>query len=134
MISYVKLQGEKRDQALETLRDLSLDIDEVCIMDKAIYSQLKKAYPIERGGFIYGPGEAMMNLDEGILTLFRGTERVGHRICHDVISKRGEDLGEHDFFFEWFETPNQKQMDDLINKIAEALKAIDMKYTIFNKN
>ena len=133
MITYVKLQGEPKEKAMEALSDLSLDIPEVCVMDKALYSQLKDVYEIERGGFIYNPQQSVMNLDEGILTLFRGTNRVGHLKCHEVISKEGGKLGEYDMFYEWFEPPTKDQLKDLTERIDKVLKPLKAKYTLSTK-
>jgi len=132
-MTYVNIVGKSKEKAMEALRDLSVDMPEVCVMDKAIYSQLREAYPIERGGFIYEPSQSMMNLDDGILTLFRGTERVGHFNCDQVISGKTEMLGEEDFFFEWSKVPSKDQINELKDKIENALKPFDVKYTISNK-
>jgi len=41
--------------------------------------------------------------------------------CGKIISKSGEGLGEYDFFFEWFTKPTTDQVNELIEKIDEAL-------------
>jgi hypothetical protein len=133
MITYIKINGKKREEALQALRVLSVDLPKVCVMDKAIYSGLKDAYPLERGGFIYEPSQSMMNLDEGLLTLFRGSERVGHLECSQVISGKSDKLGDYDFFFEWIEKPNEAQIKELEKDIEKAIKPFDVKYEIHNK-
>ena len=75
----------------------------------------------------------MMNLDEGLLTLFRGTERVSHRKCVEVLSSKGEKLGDYDFFFEWFKVPDKAQIDKLKEEIDEVLEPLDVEYTITTK-
>ena len=102
-------------------------------MDQALYSQLKDTYPIERGGWIYEPQMAMMNLDEAILTMFRGAERVGHLKCDTVISKKGHKLGDSDVIFDWNKKPTKEQMASLEKQIDEALKPLNVKYTLKNE-
>ena len=50
--------------------------------------------------------------------------------CDTIISKSGEKLGEYDFFFEWLEKPYTEQLNDLIEKIDEALAPLGSSYTI----
>jgi hypothetical protein len=53
--------------------------------------------------------------------------------CGKIVSKSGEMLGDHDFFFEWFKNPNQAELNDLIQKIDEALAPLGCRYTITTK-
>lgn len=130
-ITFVKITGEDYTKALDALRDLSLDMPEVCIMDKAIFSELDKSYPIEIGSeFIYSPQMSMMNLDEALLSLFRGVERVAHKKCTEVLSTKVDQLKEHDFFFEWVKTPTQKQINELADEIRETLEPFNVEYKI----
>jgi hypothetical protein len=53
--------------------------------------------------------------------------------CGKIVSTSGEMLGDHDFFFEWFKNPNQAEMNDLIQKIDEALAPLGCRYSITTK-
>lgn len=131
VLTFVEISGDDYKKALDALRELSLDMPKVCIMDKTLYSQLKKVYTIERGGgFIYDPQMAMMNLDEGLLTLFRGVDRVAHKACAEIISGKIDRLGEHDFLFEWLKEPSQEQIDALNKDIKKVLDPLDVEYSI----
>ncbi|UCH01368.1 MAG: hypothetical protein JSV20_05665 [Candidatus Bathyarchaeota archaeon] len=90
---------------------------------------------------IYGPPvfEALKAL-EGIATESPKTAIVSYarlilrkEIEVDLISKSGETLGEHDFYFEWAREPTYQELDDLIKKIDEALRPLGCKYTIITK-
>ena len=50
-----------------------------------------------------------------------------------IISRSEEMLGEYDFFFEWSEEPNLEQVENLIEKIDEALRDLGCNYTITTK-
>ena len=58
---------------------------------------------------------------------------VSEERCNKMISKSGESLGDYDFFFEWFEKPSLKDLNDLIAKIDDTLKPLDVKYSITTK-
>ena len=131
VLTFVEIDGKDYKKALTALRELSLDMPKVCIMDKSLYSQLKQAYTIERGGgFIYDPQMAMMNLDEGLLTLFRGIDRVAEKACAEIISGKIDRLGEHDFLFEWLKEPSKDQIDVLSKDIKKVLEPLDVEYSI----
>jgi hypothetical protein len=53
--------------------------------------------------------------------------------CSNIISKSGERLGDYDFFFEWFTEPTMDQINQLMEKIDEALTPLGCKYTITTK-
>ncbi len=53
--------------------------------------------------------------------------------CGKIISKSGEMLGDYDFFFEWFKNPSQAEINQLIEKIDEALSPLGCSYTITTK-
>ena len=50
-----------------------------------------------------------------------------------IISRSKEMLGDYDFFFEWSEEPTIEQVENLIEKIDEALGSIGCNYTITTK-
>jgi hypothetical protein len=132
MISYIKIYGPPLGKALDALREMSLDMPEVCIMDTALYSQIYGVDP-EMDAMPYSSGDTMMDLDEGILSLFGGRGDAAEKKCDEVISNKGEKLGEYDFFFEWFKAPTTDQVEALIEKIDETLEPLGVRYTITTK-
>ena len=47
-----------------------------------------------------------------------------------IISDASMTLGEHDFVFEWTSKPSMKKLQDLIEKIDEALAGLGVHYTL----
>ena len=117
MRSFVKIYGPPILKAIKALEKIAVDTPEVCIMDTIISQDLPKFDDIS-----------------GTLEYFGAipTEITTER-CNNIISKSGEMLGEHDFFFEWFTDPNMDQLNELIEKIDEALAPLGCKYTLTTK-
>jgi hypothetical protein len=88
------------------------------------FGDIKHSYMTEEGGDIW-------NYFTGVAST------VGYRVgditaerCSKIISESGEDLGDYDFFFEWFTEPEKRQVDKLEEEIKEALGPLDVEYTI----
>ncbi len=58
---------------------------------------------------------------------------VSRERCMTLISKAGSDLGEYDFFYEWFEAPGSGNINELIEKIDNNLSSLGCLYTITTK-
>ncbi len=69
----------------------------------------------------------------GAYDYFMELGEVSEERCENIISKSGEKLGDHDFFFEWFKKPNMNELNELIKKIDTALKPLGTQYTITTK-
>jgi len=117
MRSFVKIYGPPILKAIKALEKIAVDTPEVCIMD-TIISQSRPAFDDVTGTMAY-----FSSLPADITV-----ER-----CSNIISKSGEMLGEYDFFFEWFTKPNMDQLNELIEKIDEALAPLGCKYTLTTK-
>ena len=52
----------------------------------------------------------------------------------NTISESKEMLGEYDFFFEWLTEHSMEQLNELIEKVDEALALIGCRYTITTKS
>ncbi|GAG12473.1 unnamed protein product, partial [marine sediment metagenome] len=50
-----------------------------------------------------------------------------------LISDSHQMLGEYDFLFEWAEKPTMAKIEDLVEKIDEALKDLGCHYTLMTK-
>ena len=113
MKRYIKIYGPPVLKSLRALEALAIDTPEVCIMDTIIALNLT---PLGQ------PTEVMDFFSEaGQITVER---------CDSIISKSGGELGEHDFYFEWFVPPTLDQINDLIQKVDDALTPLGARYTI----
>lgn len=50
-----------------------------------------------------------------------------------IISNSHQMLGEYDFFFEWTEKPTMAKIEQLVERIDEALKGLGCHYTLVTK-
>jgi len=123
MKSYVKLYGPSVSEAIVALRKVAIDFPEVCIMDTGISA----AQDVTASGF------GSLDTPESIQSFFGGEKAISEERCDNIISKSGESLGEHDFFFEWFQKPSVAQVEELIIKIDEALVPTKARYTMTTK-
>jgi hypothetical protein len=122
MISYIKIYGPPLMEAIKSLRNVAVDMPEVCIMDTTISDTLGS------------PGGAFMTEVDTVqmVTSYFDVD-IDRERCNTIISKSGESLGEYDFFFEWFKDPTQDEVNDLIERIDKAIASTGAKYTITTK-
>ena len=78
---------------------------------------------------IYGPP-----IDKAVTALQKLAELLpniqdGH-IASGIIPSGETLMGDFDFVFHWLKKPNEKQLRMLINRIDEALKNLNCRYTI----
>jgi hypothetical protein len=115
MKSYLKLYGPPLLKAIKALEKVAIGLPEVCIWDTNI------AYlPLSSG-------------PESISGYFSGLGEIPEKRCSTIISKSGESLGEYDFYFEWFKKPTMNELNNLIEKVDEALTSLGVKYTLTTK-
>ncbi len=126
MISYVKIYGPPLMKALRALEKVAVDMPEVCIMSVNI--QAARDLPAVSSYRAEGPS---LNNVQWATQYFGGS--IPEERCDTIISKSGETLGEYDFYFEWFKKPDMAQVEDLIERIDEALTPIGVKYTLTTK-
>lgn len=67
------------------------------------------------------------------VSYFNQLGEISDERCDTIISKSGENVGENDFYFEWFKKPTVKEYYELLNKIDEALLPLNIRYTVINK-
>ncbi len=120
MRTYVKIQGKNKKKGVKALEKLAAGMPEVCIMDTLLDQIMPDV------------GETFWD-QEWARTYFGLTEAVDAERCTRIVSKSGAELGEWDFYFEWFEEPEERQLGELEEKIGEALKPLGYKYTIENR-
>ena len=118
--SFIKIYGPPILKAIRELEKIAVGMPEVCIMDSII------AGTTDYETIIQDPDYAS-NYFSNVPV------EIEYKRCSTIISKSGEELGEHDFFFEWFTEPTMDQLNQLIEKIDEALTPLGCRYTITTK-
>ena len=137
MRSYVKIFGPPVLEAIKSLEKIAIDMPEVCIMNSIISGDIPQ-YLARDIGATHVRAHIDRSLDPDLVAWARdyfGSSGVSIPIerCRSIISKSGESLGEHDFYYEWFEDPNQEQFNGLLEKIDETLAPLGCYYTITTK-
>jgi hypothetical protein len=127
MKSFIKIYGPPVYEAVKALEKMAIDMPEVCIMDTSIF--ISQGNPINIPGG-YGPDGGPNFAQQYFVD---SAKDMTWERCGKIISKSGHELGEHDFFFEWFTTPTMDQLNKLIMKIDEVLTPLNVKYTITTK-
>ena len=120
--SYIKIYGPPIFKAIKELERVAVDVPVVCIMDTVI-----AGVPDYTNAFS-DPDYTQQYFSVADVSTEISVER-----CGKIISKSGEKLGEYDFFFEWFTEPTMGQVNDLLEKIDEALAPLGCRYTITTK-
>lgn len=121
MKSYVKIYGPPVLTAIKTLERIAVDVPEVCIMSKELESMVNEDEDKKLAFFSGSYGNVL------------GIKQISKERCSKLISKSGEDVGEYDFYFEWFRKPTPDQLNNLILKIDDALIPLGCRYTIITK-
>lgn len=124
-ISFIKVYGPPLYDAIKELNKIALDFPEVCIMESSLalvdYKNLTNANYVANN----------------INTLFPlpvPDVEVNYQRCSTLVSKSGEEIGEYDYYFEWFVKPTQEQLYALMQKIDKALGPLGCKYTMTSLN
>lgn len=128
MKSYIKIFGPPLQKALVELEKIAIDMPEVCVMDTVISYEIHPSLAKDIGGHVLSHGETVSNY-----YFSRTGVSVPRERCENIISKSGESLGEYHFYFEWFKKPSVSQVQDLIERIDEALTPLGVMYTITTK-
>lgn len=123
MKSYIKIYGPPVFNAIKILEKIAVDMPQICIMDTLINNS-----PI-----IYGSGDYTQDARISTSDYFGEFSDISVERCNTIISISGEELGDNDFYFEWFKKPTIDELNDLIKRIDKALEPIGVKYTITTK-
>jgi hypothetical protein len=132
LISYIKIYGPPINQAIIELEKIAIDMPEVCIMDYTIMKEIPQSSAKAFGGRKVEKIDPVPGIYRSYFMQRTGVEVPIER-CHSIISEYGEKLGDYDFFFEWAEYPYKTRINELIERIDEALKPLGCLYTITNK-
>lgn len=117
--SFVKIYGPPVLKSIKALERIAVDMPEVCIMDSVI-----------AGSPDYVTDFSDPDYTADYFASLPDVVEVDVERCSNIISKSGERLGDHDFFFEWFAEPTMDQLNQLIEKIDETLAPLGCRYTI----
>jgi hypothetical protein len=123
MKSYIKILGPPLLKSIKELEKIAVDMPQVCIMDTIITRQIPSYLAEDVGGRRgYESWVGGYYRSQGVV--------ISQERCSTIISSSGEQLGEFDFFFEWLEKPTSEQLNDLIEKIDNALLSLGSYYSI----
>jgi hypothetical protein len=126
MKSFIKILGPPLLESIKELEKIAVDMPQVCIMDTIITRQIPSHLAKDVGGHRgYESWVGGYYRTQGVV--------ISQERCRTIISASGEQLGEFDFFFEWLENPTSEQLNDLIEKIDNALSPLGSYYSIITK-
>jgi hypothetical protein len=116
MKTYIKIYGPPYLEAIRALEGIAIDMPEVCVMSSMLLH-----------------GNPLLDSIDWIYNYFKNLGEIEYERCDKIISESGQTLGEYDFFYEWFQEPSMEQLENLFNRIDEALKPLGTRYTVINK-
>jgi len=119
--SYVKLYGPPIRKAINTLEAVAVD------MSKAIdvkFSHKCLPYPTRYQSNTNDWNQYLKNMESMYVDCYEPVK---------LISNSHQLLGEYDFFYEWVETPEMAQIEELLKKIDDALEGMGCNYTLTTK-
>ena len=119
MRSFIKIYGPPLLKAIKALEKIAIDVPKVCMMNTRISDAI--------------PSSIDFRETESVMSYFQPLGDITITRCESIISKSGEMLGQYDFFFEWLTEPTMDQLNDLVEKIDEALAPLGCRYTITTK-
>jgi hypothetical protein len=110
--ALIRLFGPHYLEAVKALEKIAVDSPKICLMNQV----LLHADPYTQA------------LD-WVYNYFKERGKVSYERCGSILAK-ADDLEGYDFVFVWMVEPSRGFIDELINKIDEALKPIGAMYTI----
>ena len=128
MKTFIKLYGPSVSEAIRALEKIAIKMNEVCIMDSIISLGYSQAFGYNDYDALEMPHQA-----SNIMEYIDELGDVSKERCDTLISKSGEELGDYDFFFEWYKKSSAKELRDLTEKIDKILKPIGIRYIITTK-
>ena len=116
MKSYIKIYGPPFLKAIKALEKIAVEMPEV-----SIWNTLIELNPV------------FMTTEFDEETYFDSLGEIPEERRGKIISKSGEMIGAYDFYFEWFKDPEMEDLNNLIEKIDNALGPLRCRYTITTK-
>ena len=120
--------------AIKALELISVDMPEICIMNVLVAGNISD-HIAQDIGVKPSPIRDQPDPYTGWATnYFRASKiEVPAERCFSIISRSGESLGEYDFFFEWFKKPTIEQIENLLERVDNALTPLGCLYTATTK-
>jgi hypothetical protein len=119
--SYVKIYGPPVLKAIKALEAVAVDLSKVT---EVKFSHKCLPYP-----------DRMQSNVRDFEKYLKGMERT-YVDCYEpikLISDSHQMLGEYDFLFEWAEKPTMAKIEQLVERIDEALKGLGCHYTLVTR-
>lgn len=107
MRSFIKIYGPPLLKVVKALEKIVVDMPEVCMMNTIISDAISSSIDFRE--------------TESVMSDFQPLGNITITRCESIISKSGVMLGDYDLFFEWLTEPTMDQLNDLVEKIDEAL-------------
>jgi hypothetical protein len=136
LISYIKIYGPPTLKAIRALEKIAVGMPDVCIMDTVISREIPPYLARDIGATqlrSIGPTKDALTASWASGYFNSSGVSITTERCNNIISSSGESLGEYDFFFEWLEKSTPEHMNELVEKIDEALAPLGCLYTITTK-
>jgi hypothetical protein len=135
--TFIKILGPPIVEAIRKLEKIAIEIPDFCIMNTIVAQDIPSSLARDIGG-VRSSTQRMMRdpiISEYALNYFKGSGGVvlNEEQCEKILSGSPTLLGDYDFFFEWNKEFNQKDFDDLLEKIDEALTPLGCLFTITNQ-
>lgn len=136
MINFIKIYGPPILKAIRALEKIAVDMPDVCIMDTVISRDIPSYLARDIGATqLRSSGQTRDAMTASLASGYFNSSGISITTerCNNIISSSGESLGEYDFFFEWLEKPTPEHMNELVERIDEALAPLGCLYTITTK-
>ena len=135
MITFLKIIGPPIGEAIKALEKLSINNPKVCIMDSFIVRDVPrsaaKGLPGTRLDVYKSFSAQRANF---ALRYFQASNIVvDQERCESIISDSGVELGEYDFYFEWFKEPSNEELGEVLNKVDQIFFDLGCRYTVYHK-
>lgn len=121
VISYIRIYGPPVLKAINALEAVAVE------MSKAVdlkFSHTCIPYPTRTQADTRDWNRYLNNMTKMYVDCYEPVK---------IISEASEMIGDYDFFFEWTSAPTTEQLNNLIEKIDEALDSLGCYYSITTK-
>ena len=130
MKTYVKIEGDSKDKALERLRKIAIAMPKICVYDTVLQEELELGKLSGSGIPAAGGSGQTENSIDMVMSFFGGPDEITRERCASIVSSSGVDLGENDFAYEWTSNPSSDQVKRLEKDIKTTLDPLNLKYSI----
>jgi uncharacterized protein YegP (UPF0339 family) len=113
MRTFIKIYGPPIAKAIRELEKIAANTPQVCIMDT----------------FIQAGIDNLQTYDD-IHSYFAPLGSINKERCSTMINFSGQNLGDFDFYFQWFEIPDLGQIHSLLGMIDEKLIPLGVMYNV----